>query len=1461
MPSKPNWKGSTGELPPPPVRIVMDSSDMLEEMFRGDTYSLSPTSLSRRASYVAPTIASSRSLSSEKPVSGGNAPGLLGVGGMGSGGGLSLSSGGSSRIPSAHALHPFPQPPANILLPDHSYLFSNRVRREALQEFVDAIFQPTNQSSAPENAFKKSKKRPTSPNPHAPSQNATSTVIESAFTLGRWSIERFNHIIKLIREPLRTRPSISPSLVYDLDSLHWAALSKRNSDEGTDNAQADEEVWKRYAVDILKKPLTGPGSLENSTNPDTAPPSPIASTIPDKRLPKPLSSLRNETTEEETSIDMDEIRRGAYTHFRNSILTTLEEISDQELCTVVCFITRYGTAPQMMSIVFPVAIRRISEITLMRDIIPRFVVLAVLQPDVEGAAMVEMLLSLAMEMITIDTANSALEYCAHLQRTSCCKLVLDRVGWLVRPEGVVSAMIPAAARGSEHILALLELFVMDRIQGEGGAKGFAKPAIWGVGKSGDCGEGGWDSGVGGGGGGGPMDYGELVAPCSYALLVLAAAAGYAKPSTVKELLEFYEDPCSVALCGRVSEGRHRRFVKELFTLTCQLNHVGITWVLIEAQWMPPSIQSALYQAVKLGHQSIVHILLDSLLLPDSQIDTHSGVVPILFRNSEVLALLPMVARRFPTEASWFLEQISCIPIPACVPRTNHHEADLRPRIVRGVRLGSVSLLEAIQRFATLTSAQSMWSRVSMNGQFHRAGLTATGASEAECLICMAPAALLDQEAIHDTVGGRVFRSSNPFIRLLATGDESITLQPCMQALMEYHWIRGKFWLRYALQFSMSLAFIIGIFFVFVLIIQKQYAAALTTVNSPIYESQALIPLSVLVVVLSFTFLIQELRQFLDEPSEYVSPSNAADLTIHIASIYSIVRAVFLSSYVPPLLLSATIVLAACRLLLHLRIIPSVGPIIRIWASATLNILPILFPMMIMALSFAAAFYLMEMSIVDTSVVYQGHFHGMQESLQSVLTMMGGDYSVLDNAGNPSIFALRLLFHVIFIIFLVNLIIALLTINVAEIQVNTNAAWLTEIGELMVELELYWPYPMRYKVRSSALMGGGVGAGGRKGSKGSTVKGGGGGVPGSVAPRRWWRRDDIRTVLLTESVVLYSCPDETVAASRWYRTESGDHIFKKITRGGADQPRLLRAETNGGALGKGRWNILATALRLGRSNTQGAISTNTSAALPPSASGGMAGLVAGVVGGQGEIGVGPRQNSASRILTAQGKKEDEDTPAPLTDTTSAIGLDLKIVDEVERIIDTEEYSGMSTESSQALNPGAFGAAALETLQERRVSRWTDQPDMIKARVAAGGDGDGPGVVRATPQGSVDAGIMSSNYSPFQHREIIDHVQGLRNMIVALDRGARVEARQARERMLRLEDGQDQERRMTAEALASMQVDLRNLHDDVRALLKVLTPASEDVEQGEGFLQRLFGSGGGRRRSAGTFGNKSKTHFGA
>ena len=98
------------------------------------------------------------------------------------------------------------------------------------------------------------------------------------------------------------------------------------------------------------------------------------------------------------------------------------------------------------------------------------------------------------------------------------------------------------------------------------------------------------------------------------------------------------------------------------------------------------------------------------------------------------------------------------------------------------------------------------------------------------------------------------------------------------------------------------------------------------------------------VVLSIFFLFQEFRQFLDSPSTYISLSNAIDLYNHGSIIYFVSKTLFTNTAnITLLLVSLTIVFHAIKSILLLRIVPSIGPKIRLCFSAFLNILPLIFP--------------------------------------------------------------------------------------------------------------------------------------------------------------------------------------------------------------------------------------------------------------------------------------------------------------------------------------------------------------------------------------------------------------------------------------------------------------------------------------------------------------------------------------
>jgi hypothetical protein len=69
--------------------------------------------------------------------------------------------------------------------------------------------------------------------------------------------------------------------------------------------------------------------------------------------------------------------------------------------------------------------------------------------------------------------------------------------------------------------------------------------------------------------------------------------------------------------------------------------------------------------------------------------------------------------------------------------------------------------------------------------------------------------------------------------------------------------------------------------------------------------------------------------------------------------------------------------------------------------------------------------------------------------------------MLENPDLTSVFLIRMMFHATFLICFINLIVALMTVNVADVTSNMQAAWLVEISQLMIELELYWPRPYSY----------------------------------------------------------------------------------------------------------------------------------------------------------------------------------------------------------------------------------------------------------------------------------------------------------------------------------------------------------------------------------------------------------------
>ncbi|KAJ3014166.1 UNVERIFIED_CONTAM: hypothetical protein HDU68_000402 [Siphonaria sp. JEL0065] len=840
--------------------------------------------------------------------------------------------------------------------------------------------------------------------------------VDAAYSLGKWSLSRYRRLLSQLKEKSFQHVPDN-DMLYHIESLQFAmdaesfAQDEHGEEEERRDMKADQEVWTRFAI-----PIKG-----------------CLGVIPE---------LDEDSKESESNRrDFEDIRSAAICHFREMITEDFQALRSTALYSALYLLPKFKIGHIILEMIMPIVVSKVSDFILEDEIIPRLAVLNVIQTENKcSEKFLDSLILVAKDKINKNTVNSILEYSAHTQKSDCVRIVIDNLGDKITSEGVVTSFIPAAMRGVDHFLALLELYVMDR----------AMQAQLNTELEIDHDDPYSED---------PKHFMDFLAPSCYIFIFLAAAAGRAHPSTVVELIEFYGDPCAAYMPEAITVMHHTTFIAQTFHCVCNLNLSTIAWALVEKGWVPKDINNELKAAVELGHQNIVHLLLESLLKPDEKMNP--SCLPLVYRKSEALSLLPLVSKRFPREASWFLEQLSCIPIPGCVPCGPNVEPASRAQPVHGVRLGTLNLQDAIFFKRQLgTQSVRVWPRLVMNGMLKQAG-SGKDDIETESIICAGPESLLTADAVHTPLFGKSWApSTSPFIRLLAEDNPQITLQPVMRALMEFHWSRGKFWLRFAMQFAVWSVYVPCLATVCIAVVQLQNSEAAIPYTLPEY----VFPLSYLVAFLSCFFIFQELRELHDYPAKYFhSASNIVDTGIHFTILYVVIVGLHMGQYVEPILMSLMLIFCALRIISHLRVLPSVGPLVRLWVTASVNILPILIPYGVMALGFTIAFHIIEHEASREENGISVHFNTIGVSLQSVLTMAMTDYSVLDYYWNPQVFLIRFLFYVCFIIFLVNIIIALMTVNVADIHSNMNAAWLLEIAGIMVDLELFWPYPARYVI--------------------------------------------------------------------------------------------------------------------------------------------------------------------------------------------------------------------------------------------------------------------------------------------------------------------------------------------------------------------------------------------------------------
>ncbi|KAJ3279391.1 hypothetical protein HK104_001503 [Borealophlyctis nickersoniae] len=239
---------------------------------------------------------------------------------------------------------------------------------------------------------------------------------------------------------------------------------------------------------------------------------------------------------------------------------------------------------------------------------------------------------------------------------------------------------------------------------------------------------------------------------------------------------------------------------------------------------------------------------------------------------------------------------------------------------------------------------------------------------------------------------------------------------------------------------------------------------------------------------------------------------------------------------------------------------------------------------------------------------------------------------------------------------------------------------------------------------------------------------------------------------------------------------------------------------------GGWNVLANAFGFGRTGPLGKAASSSGLSGPRPSSG-------AVVGGK-IVYKGPSKESMEDECTGGGELK---TPPGVS-----AGLDLHILDKVGQEIESDEFfPGSSDRVGAPLGQGA-GAAAVNALQERRLSKWNQEssgshPDMMM-------DGRRASVARSVGVSHAEAGAEDQSTS----REILDQLQNIFAMVRAMDRSIRLESRHQRDKIVRLEESVEQEQRSRREVIESAAIESKLLREEVRTLITHLTGTKRGIE---------------------------------
>ncbi|KAI8892050.1 hypothetical protein BC833DRAFT_405578, partial [Globomyces pollinis-pini] len=452
-------------------------------------------------------------------------------------------------------------------------------------------------------------------------------IYEVGQTAETWIYERFEEVSKFqkqLRKGLNTM-----SICKSIENHHWGVLCDDSRDFSED--EINEQLWNRYMVGVEQTETTMPNELDS-----------------------------------EYEMVISDMRLKAAEHFENVFLSELSKGTPEDVIKGLYYSTKFSTGTAITNSILSKLIQLVSTEILREKVIPRFLLLCTFSVASFGDELMEFILEQYIHLVTEDAIASVLEYSTHIPTSKSWSVIFRLCSNLLTLEALLTGYLSASASGNENSCSAIQLRLLELIESQDSGGDRFKA----ISPNND-----------------PNDFVTYIAPCTYVFLATAAATTHSQHCIIYNLITLIDDASiqSALANGGITKLMHQRFKDGLFNMASELNHSNVVSILAENNWLPVNLKPAVYQAVNQGHQKILHFLLELLLSPDPKIKTVSSAIPLYFRKSNVLRTLPYIASRFPQEASWFLDEMSYIPIPACVPISSDRDALVRPKLVKGIQ--------------------------------------------------------------------------------------------------------------------------------------------------------------------------------------------------------------------------------------------------------------------------------------------------------------------------------------------------------------------------------------------------------------------------------------------------------------------------------------------------------------------------------------------------------------------------------------------------------------------------------------------------------------------------------------------------------------------------------------------------------------------------------------------------------